>query len=95
MAERRIRTAYESLEKAKAALGKLQTQMDINTEKRAWNLNTSLKSYIDPRAYYRWGQSVDYDVLERYYSKALRRKFAWVREEVPSPVGGPSREDAP
>jgi hypothetical protein len=24
---------------------------------------------------------VDYDVLEKYYPKALRRKFAWVRNE--------------
>jgi hypothetical protein len=31
--------------------------------------------------YYRWGEKVDYDVLERYHPKALRRKFAWVKEE--------------
>jgi hypothetical protein len=24
---------------------------------------------------------VDYDVLERYYPKALQRKFAWVKEQ--------------
>jgi len=56
--------------------------MVINSDKRAWNLNTSLKSYIDPREYYRWGQKVNYDVLERYYPTALRRKFAWVRSEA-------------
>jgi hypothetical protein len=69
------------VDKAKAALGKLQTQMAVNSEKRSWNLNTSLKSYIDPRVYHRWGQKVDYEVLEIYYSKALRRKFAWVQDE--------------
>jgi hypothetical protein len=78
-AKKRVRTAKNRLDKARAALGKLRTQMAVNREKRTWNLNTSLKSYIDPRVYYRWGQKVDYDVLESYYSKALRRKFSWVR----------------
>jgi hypothetical protein len=78
-AEQQAQLAEEKLLKARAAVGKLQTQMAINSEKRAWNLNTSLKSYIDPRVYHRWGQKVDYDVLERYYPTALRRKFAWVR----------------
>jgi hypothetical protein len=32
--------------------------------------------------YYDWGQRIDYDVLDKYYPKALRRKFAWVRDEV-------------
>jgi hypothetical protein len=54
-----------------------------------------LKSYIDPRVYYQWGQQVGYDVLENYYPTALRRKFAWVRsqaqgtgEVTPSPSAG-------
>jgi DNA topoisomerase-1 len=80
-AERSVEVAQNRLDKARAALGKLQTQMAINSEKRAWNLGTSLKSYIDPRVYHRWGQEVDYDVLERYYPKTLRNKFAWVRDD--------------
>jgi DNA topoisomerase-1 len=80
-AERQLQLAQERVDKARATLGKLQTQMAVNSEKRSWNLNTSLKSYIDPRVFYRWGQKVDYDVLERYYSTALRRKFAWVQDE--------------
>jgi hypothetical protein len=70
--------AQERLEKARAALGKLQIQMAISSERRSWNLNTSLKSYIDPRVYHSWGRQVDYEIMDRYYSKALRRKFAWV-----------------
>ncbi|MFL7793974.1 MAG: hypothetical protein AB8I69_17665, partial [Anaerolineae bacterium] len=58
-----------------------QTQDSVAVKKRTWNLGTSLKSYIDPRVVYEWGQAVDYDVLERYYPKALQRKFAWVRGE--------------
>jgi DNA topoisomerase-1 len=82
-ASRQVELAQDRLDKARLALGKLQTQMAVNGEKRAWNLGTSLKSYIDPRVYHRWGQQVGYDVLERYYPKALRRKFAWARDEEP------------
>jgi DNA topoisomerase-1 len=80
-AERRVEVAQERLDKAKAALEKHRIQMDVNGEKRSWNLGTSLKSYIDPRVYYDWGQQVDYAVLERYYPKTLQRKFAWVRDD--------------
>ncbi len=80
-AVKRVDKAQERLERAQIALGKIEAQKAVATENRAWNLGTSLKSYIDPRVYYRWGQEVDYDVLERYYPKKLRRKFAWVKEE--------------
>jgi DNA topoisomerase-1 len=79
-AHQRIAKAHERLERAQRAVGKIKAQLKVTSQKRTWNLGTSLKSYIDPRVYYRWGQQVEYDVLERYYPKALRRKFAWVRE---------------
>lgn len=75
----RIETAKIRLEKAQFALGKLKARTDIATKNRTWNLGTSLKSYIEPRVYYQWGQQVGYDVLEQYYPKTLHRKFAWVR----------------
>lgn len=81
VADRRLKRAQAQLEKAQLALGKIEAQASIAAQKRTWNLGTSLKSYIDPRVYYRWGQQVEYDVLERYYPKALRQKFAWVRSE--------------
>jgi DNA topoisomerase-1 len=80
-ARKRIRTSKERIERAKRAIGKIQAQYEVAGYKRTWNLNTSLKSYIDPRVLCRWGQRVDYDVLEKYYSKALRRRFAWARED--------------
>jgi DNA topoisomerase-1 len=80
-AKKKIETARGRLERARAALDKAQTKDSVTVKKRTWNLGTSLKSYIDPRVVYEWGQEVDYDVLERYYPKALRRKFAWVRDE--------------
>jgi len=78
-AKRKIETARDRLQKAKDARNKIQAQMVIATQTRTWNLGTSLKSYIDPRVYYQWGQQIKYDVLERFYPKKLKQKFAWVK----------------
>jgi len=50
-------------------------------ETRDYNLRTSLKSYIDPRIYYSWGKSVDFD-WKLYYPKTLQSKFSWVESGV-------------
>ncbi len=78
-ARRRIEGAMGRRERAKEALGKVKAQFAIAKRKREWNLTTSLKSYVDPRVYYRWAEAVDYDVLNKYYTAALRRKYAWVQ----------------
>jgi DNA topoisomerase-1 len=78
-ARRKIEIAKGRRQRAADARDKLQAQMVIATKTRTWNLGTSLKSYIDPRVYYRWGQQVEYDVLECFYPKKLRQKFAWVK----------------
>jgi DNA topoisomerase-1 len=80
-AEGRVERTRGMLARARLSRDKIKAQAAIASKKRTWNLGTSLKSYIDPRVYYEWGQQVEYDVLERYYPKALRRKFAWVRDE--------------
>jgi DNA topoisomerase-1 len=92
-AEKRIETARGRLERALAAQGKARTKDDIAAQKRTWNLGTSLKSYIDPRVVYQWGQQVDYDILERYYPTALRRKYAWVRGQEPAKDSPESRAE--
>ncbi|MEE8389768.1 MAG: DNA topoisomerase I [Anaerolineae bacterium] len=79
-AKKKVETAENRLQRARVALDKAKTKDAITVKKRTWNLSTSLKSYIDPRVLYEWGQQVDYDLLERYSPKALQRKFAWVRE---------------
>jgi DNA topoisomerase-1 len=79
-AKGRIQTSRQRIQRAEQAIGKIRAQWVIAAHKRTWNLGTSLKSYIDPRVYVGWGRQVDYDVLERYYPKALRRKFAWAAE---------------
>lgn len=82
----------ESLAKKKERLEKLRVKSTSSAKKRAeilkgrikivretkdFNLQTSLKSYIDPRIYCKWGRKVDFD-WKFYYSKALQRKFSWV-----------------
>ena len=47
---------------------------------RDYNLRTSLKSYIDPRVYYSWGNSVDFD-WKLYYPKTMQSKFSWVERK--------------
>ena len=47
------------------------------------NLNTSLKSYIDPRIFYEWGKDIGFD-WKLYYPKALQRKFSWVDNSGPT-----------
>ncbi len=82
-ARRRVEMAREKVQRALLAQGSLRAQADIADRKRTWNLTTSLKSYIDPRVYHRWGRRVEYDVLDRYYPKTLQRRFSWARDEQP------------
>ncbi|MEM4704691.1 MAG: DNA topoisomerase I [Candidatus Bathyarchaeia archaeon] len=87
--ETKLRQLEESL-KEKMAQGKKtetlqqrleKTKRDIELAKetKEYNLGTSLKSYIDPRVYVRWANSVDFN-LEKFYSKTLRNKFSWALE---------------
>jgi len=84
-AKKKAGVAKGRLQKAEDALGKLKVQDMVAARGRTWNLGTSLKSYIDPRVYYQWGQRVDYDVIARYYPKTLQRKFAWVKAQQEEP----------
>jgi DNA topoisomerase I len=88
----RIAKAKEALQKAKEArqhaqstyrerLEKAERQLELAKRTRDYNLNTSLKNYIDPRVYRRWGDRVGYD-WTRLYTKTLQRKFAWAKEDT-------------
>lgn len=78
-ARRRVEQSLDRRKRAEEALGKVKAQMEIAKRKREWNTSTSLKSYVDPRVYHRWGQRVEYDVLNSFFPTALRRKYAWVQ----------------
>ncbi|RJS94227.1 DNA topoisomerase I [Candidatus Bathyarchaeota archaeon] len=78
-----IRKLQERLVKLKQRdrmmIEKAKLQIKMRMETRDYNLNTSLKSYIDPRIYYRWGKKVDFD-WKLYYPKSLQKKFSWVEK---------------
>ena len=78
-AERKVEQAQARLRRAEEALARFSSQATLASKTRTWNLGTSLKSYIDPRIYQRWGERVGYDVIAAYYPKTLQRKFAWVK----------------
>ncbi|MBS7638741.1 hypothetical protein KEJ49_07695, partial [Candidatus Bathyarchaeota archaeon] len=61
-------------------LEELRIQVEIQRETRDYNLGTSLKSYIDPRVYYEWGERIGYSWRE-YYPATLQRKFSWVEAQ--------------
>ena len=66
----------KSLERLK----ELQFRVKSLKVAKDYNLNTSLKSYIDPRVYYEWGKRVNYD-WKLYYPKTMQKKFSWVETE--------------
>jgi DNA topoisomerase-1 len=63
----------------RAYIEKHNLQIKTRKATKDYNLNTSLKSYIDPRIYYDWGKGCNYDWKD-YYSASLRSKFSWVEE---------------
>jgi DNA topoisomerase-1 len=78
--EERLQKLKKTKKKTNKTLQSIaKTKLDIERTKatRDYNLQTSLKSYIDPRVYRSWGNKVDYD-WKLYYSKTLQRKFSWI-----------------
>jgi len=66
-------------EKEEQKVKNAEMKIQLMKETRDYNLNTSLKSYVDPRVYYRWCNKVGFD-WKKYYSKTLQRKFSWVEK---------------
>jgi DNA topoisomerase-1 len=61
---------------------KLKLQIELAKAVKDYNLNTSLKNYIDPRVYYEWAKKVGLD-WKLIYPKSLQRKFMWVERKTP------------
>ena len=70
----------ERKQRDEISLQKLKLQIDEQKKSKDYNLNTSLKSYIDPRVYYKWAKKVGFD-WKKYYSKSLQKKFSWLEEK--------------
>jgi DNA topoisomerase I len=58
---------------------KLEMDIALTERTKEYNLNTSMKNYIDPRTYKAWGDYVGLD-WTKLYSKSLQRKFSWVAQ---------------
>jgi DNA topoisomerase-1 len=84
--EQSLEKKRQKLESARASgkLGdkrvrKLQMELDFFVRTKNYNLNTSIKNYIDPRVYKSWCDYVGLD-WAKVYSKSMQKKFSWVAE---------------
>jgi len=73
----------ERLSKAKEKVDEKKTKVTLMKKTKGYNLNTSLKSYIDPRIFYDWSKDIEF-AWKLYYPKALQRKFSWVDNSSPN-----------
>lgn len=77
-----LKKKEEKLEAAKAKgdsrrIERLEREINFYIRTKNYNLNTSMKNYVDPRIYKSWCDYVGLD-WARVYSKSLQRKFSWV-----------------
>lgn len=68
-------------EKKKERIEKLTMQLELAISTKDYNLNTSLRNYIDPRVCTSWCKHVDLD-WKKLYSTTLQRKFMWAANGV-------------
>jgi len=75
--KQQLQKDLERLPKEKQTVDEKKAKVALIRKTKGYNLNTSLKSYIDPRTYYEWGKDVEFD-WKLYYPKTLQRKFSWL-----------------
>jgi DNA topoisomerase-1 len=68
--------------KAQEAVERARLRLEAAHATKDYNLNTSLKNYIDPRVYKRWADAVKFD-WTKYYPKTMQKKFSWVERCKP------------
>src|SRR6266571_6821843 len=75
-----LKTHQPKTEKQKLRLEerreKLELDVKLQERTRDYNLNTSLRNYIDPRVYKSWANKAEFDWTS-IYAKTLQRKFLW------------------
>lgn len=77
--EKRLKRIIKAGKKTDALLRRIEKkELDIELTKACmeYTLGTSLKSYINPNIYVDWAKKVNFN-LEKFYSKALRKKYNW------------------
>lgn len=92
--ESALQKQYDRLEKAKGretktekqeerklqSIEKIKLQIDLKERTKDYNIGTSLRNYIDPRIFKSWSDEVNAE-WEKLYTKALQKKFTWVKSE--------------
>ena len=94
--EESLRKKKQKLEEARARsdakrAARLQRELKFYERTKNYNLNTSMKNYIDPRVIKSWCDYVGLD-WARVYSKSLQKKFSWASQY--SPKWEPEQVDA-
>jgi len=62
-----------------AMVKKMEMNVEFTRKTKDYNLNTSLKNYIDPRIYKSWCDHVGFD-WDKLYTTSLQKKFSWVEK---------------
>ena len=65
--------------KIEERLNKMKVKVEVDKKTKEYNLNTSLRNYIDPRIYKKWSEKIELD-WNKVYPKTLQRKFQWVEQ---------------
>ncbi len=78
LAELKKRPAKTDKQRERLAerMRKLKFDIELQRRTRDYNLNTSLRNYIDPRVYKNWANKAEFDWAS-IYPKTLQRKFLW------------------
>ena len=79
--EKNVIKEKEKLQKTYAKLEereeKMKLKIKLDSETKDYNLNTSLRNYIDPRIYKKWSDNEEID-WKKLYPATLQKKFLWV-----------------
>jgi DNA topoisomerase I len=78
-------------EKLRLRIAKLKKQIELSEQTRDYNLNTSLRNYIDPRVFKSWADRINLD-WKVLYTATLQRKMAWADEETTAAEVAPPAE---
>ena len=92
--EEKLREAESRSSPNPERVRKLRMEIDFFRRTKNYNLNTSLKNYIDPRVYKAWCDHVGLD-WAKVYSKSLQKKFSWVEQSKRAWSSGQPTEGSP
>lgn len=68
---------------ASERVGRAKREIELAVKVRDYNMNTSLRNYIDPRVYAKWSKEIGIDA-RKIYPASLQKKFSWLPEIRPA-----------